>query len=103
MNSNFVLQHADFEQTCETNAVDRAAEEKMCDHLITAARRRDGVLAGKLVDKVVDVLTTSQSVSSDDISTLHAVKQVINIKEKCPGRFECLNFGAKVISEPESL
>ena len=26
----------------------------MCDHLITAARRRDGVLAAKLVDKVVD-------------------------------------------------
>ena len=83
MNYNFVLQHADFEQTCETNAVDRAAEEKMCDHLITAARRRDGVLAGKLVDKVVDVLTTSQSVSSDDISTLHAVKQVrITYSEK---------------------
>ena len=30
----------------------------MCDHLITAARRRDGVLAGRLVDKVVDVLST---------------------------------------------
>ena len=30
----------------------------MCDHLITAARRRDGVLASKLVDKVVDVLST---------------------------------------------
>ena len=34
---------------------------KMCDHLITAARRRDGVLAGKLVDKVVDVLGTQHA------------------------------------------
>ena len=33
----------------------------MCDHLITAARRRDGVLAGKLVDKVVDVLSTQHA------------------------------------------
>ena len=41
----------------------------MCDHLITAARRRDGVLAGKLVDKVVDVLSTQHAAWSGTSST----------------------------------
>ena len=41
----------------------------MCDHLITAARRRDGVLAGKLVDKVVDVLSTQHAAWSGSAPT----------------------------------
>ena len=41
----------------------------MCDHLITAARRRDGVLAGKLVDKVVDVLSTQHAAWSGSAAT----------------------------------
>lgn len=60
MRADDVLKHAEFESTCAASRIDRADEEKMCDHLITAARRRDAVLAGKLVDKVVDVLTTQQ-------------------------------------------
>ena len=35
---------AEFESGCKNNQSDRSEEEKMCDHLITAARRRDGVL-----------------------------------------------------------
>ncbi len=58
MRADDVLKHAEFETGCKGNLVDRSDEEKMCDHLITAARRRDGVLASKLVDKVVDVLST---------------------------------------------
>ncbi len=37
--------------------VDRREEEKLCDHLITSARRRDHVIASKLRDKVVNILT----------------------------------------------
>jgi hypothetical protein len=58
MRADDVLKHAEFETGCKNNRSDRSEEEKMCDHLITAARRRDGVLASKLVDKVVDVLST---------------------------------------------
>eukprot|EP00094_Tigriopus_californicus_P012159 TCALIF_11751-PA protein Name:"Similar to NBEA Neurobeachin (Homo sapiens)" AED:0.12 eAED:0.13 QI:0/0.04/0/0.81/1/1/22/0/1914 len=58
MRADDVLKHADFESACGNTLSDRTEEEKMCDHLITAARRRDGVLAGRLVDKVVDVLST---------------------------------------------
>jgi len=35
--------------SCSATLADRAEEEKMCDHLITAARRRDGVLVKKLI------------------------------------------------------
>eukprot|EP00095_Tigriopus_kingsejongensis_P003666 maker-scaffold11_size778918-snap-gene-3.18 protein:Tk03666 transcript:maker-scaffold11_size778918-snap-gene-3.18-mRNA-1 annotation:"PREDICTED: neurobeachin-like" len=58
MRADDVLKHAEFESGCTNTLSDRTDEEKMCDHLITAARRRDGVLAGRLVDKVVDVLST---------------------------------------------
>ena len=58
MRADDVLKHAEFESACANSKNDRLEEERMCDHLITAARRRDGVLAGRLVDKVVDVLST---------------------------------------------
>ena len=35
--------------SCSVTLADRAEEEKMCDHLITAARRRDGVLVKYLL------------------------------------------------------
>lgn len=68
MRADDVLKHAEFESGCKNNLQDRSEEEKMCDHLITAARRRDGVLASKLVDKVVDVLSTQHGAwsSSND-------------------------------------
>ena len=37
--------------------LDRREEEKMCDHLITSARRRDHVVAAKLRDKAVNIMT----------------------------------------------
>ena len=44
MRADDVIKHAEFESGCAVTLADRAEEEKMCDHLITAARRRDGVL-----------------------------------------------------------
>ena len=58
MRADDVLKHAEFESHCGNSLSERAEEERMCDHLITAARRRDGVLASKFVDKVVDALST---------------------------------------------
>nr|XP_040571120.1 neurobeachin-like isoform X3 [Lepeophtheirus salmonis] len=60
MRADDVLKHAEFESSCALNLNERNEEEKMCDHLITAARRRDGVIASRLVDKVVDVLSSNQ-------------------------------------------
>ncbi len=47
MRADDVLKHADFESACANTLNERNDEEKMCDHLITAARRRDGVLASR--------------------------------------------------------
>ena len=48
MRADDVLKHSEFESSCTSNLSDRHEEERMCDHLISAARRRDAVLAGGL-------------------------------------------------------
>ncbi|CAB3374567.1 Hypothetical predicted protein [Cloeon dipterum] len=57
MRADDVLKHADFESQCAQTQVDRREEEKMCDHLITAARRRDNVIASRLLEKVINILS----------------------------------------------
>ena len=37
----------------------------MCDHLITAARRRDGVIAQKLLDKTINILSDKHGAWGD--------------------------------------
>ena len=56
MRADDVLKHSEFDSSCNNNQADRQEEERMCDHLITAARRRDAVLAGRLVDKLGSIL-----------------------------------------------
>ena len=56
MRADDVLKHSEFETSCQGNQRDRQEEERMCDHLITAARRRDAVLAARLVDKLGTIL-----------------------------------------------
>ncbi|XP_065209719.1 neurobeachin isoform X2 [Planococcus citri] len=57
MRADDVLKHADFEGQCASTMSDRRDEERMCDHLITAARRRDNVIANRLLDKVTNILS----------------------------------------------
>lgn len=57
MRADDVLKHADFETQCAQTLLDRREEERMCDHLITAARRRDNVIAGKLLEKVRNIMS----------------------------------------------
>lgn len=42
---------------CAQTTLERKDEEKLCDHLITAARRRDHVIAVKQRDKVLNIMT----------------------------------------------
>ena len=56
MRADDVLKHSEFDSSCSNNQAERQEEERMCDHLITAARRRDAVLAGRLVDKLGSIL-----------------------------------------------
>ncbi|CAJ1065088.1 neurobeachin [Xyrichtys novacula] len=52
-----VHKHAEFESNCAQYAADRKEEEKMCDHLISAAKHRDHVTANQLRQKIVNILT----------------------------------------------
>ncbi|XP_069017351.1 neurobeachin [Embiotoca jacksoni] len=52
-----VHKHAEFESNCAQYSADRREEEKMCDHLISAAKHRDHVTANQLKQKIVNILT----------------------------------------------
>ncbi|KAH1026810.1 hypothetical protein HUJ05_000428 [Dendroctonus ponderosae] len=57
MRADDVLKHADFETQCAQTLLDRKEEERMCDHLITSARRRDNVTACRLLEKVRNIMS----------------------------------------------
>ncbi|XP_023310795.1 neurobeachin [Anoplophora glabripennis] len=57
MRADDVVKHADFESQCAQTLVDRKEEERMCDHLITSARRRDNVTASRLLEKVRNIMS----------------------------------------------
>ncbi|XP_061828501.1 neurobeachin-like isoform X1 [Nerophis lumbriciformis] len=52
-----VHKHAEFESNCGQYAAERKEEEKMCDHLVGAAKHRDHVTANQLRQKIVNILT----------------------------------------------
>ncbi|XP_029007052.1 lipopolysaccharide-responsive and beige-like anchor protein isoform X4 [Betta splendens] len=52
-----VHKHAEFESNCAQYSAEKRDEEKMCDHLIRAAKYRDHVTATQLIQKIVNILT----------------------------------------------
>ncbi|XP_051560921.1 lipopolysaccharide-responsive and beige-like anchor protein isoform X2 [Myxocyprinus asiaticus] len=52
-----IHKHAEFESQCAQYAAEKRDEEKMCDHLIRAAKYRDHVTATQLIQKIVNILT----------------------------------------------
>lgn len=47
----------ELQSQCAQTMIERRDEETMCDHLITAARRRDNVIANRLLEKVANILS----------------------------------------------
>lgn len=45
------------QSNCAQYAAEKRDEEKMCDHLIRAAKYRDHVTATQLIQKIVNILT----------------------------------------------
>lgn len=68
MRADDVLKHADFETLCAQTLLERREEERMCDHLITAARRRDNVIASRLLEKVRNIMSNKHG-AWGDVST----------------------------------
>ncbi|XP_074723580.1 lipopolysaccharide-responsive and beige-like anchor protein isoform X6 [Strix uralensis] len=52
-----INRHAEFESLCAQYSADKREEEKMCHHLIMAAKYRDQVTATQLIQKIVNILT----------------------------------------------
>jgi hypothetical protein len=65
MRADDVLKHADFETMCAQTLLERREEERMCDHLITAARRRDNVIASRLLEKVRNIMSNKHGAWGD--------------------------------------
>lgn len=57
VNSMFSFSFFPLKSNCAQYAADRKEEEKMCDHLISAAKHRDHVTANQLKQKIVNILT----------------------------------------------
>ncbi|XP_035708538.1 neurobeachin isoform X2 [Folsomia candida] len=75
MRADDVLKHAEFEQTlCNQTLMERKEEEKMCDHLITAARRRDNVIAAKVLEKTINIISNKHGAWGYDQNTEHVVE-----------------------------
>lgn len=71
MRADDILKHADFDATCVNSFIERKEEEKICDHLITAARRRDTVIAVRLLEKVKFTLLSKHGAWSANESNVH--------------------------------
>ncbi|XP_070138393.1 neurobeachin isoform X15 [Drosophila bipectinata] len=69
MRADDVLKHADFESQCAQTLLERREEERMCDHLITAARRRDNVIASRLLEKVRNIMCNRHGAWGDSSCT----------------------------------
>lgn len=52
----FIFQKS-LQSLCAQTVVERKEEEKLCDHLITSAKRRDHAIASVLCEKIVNILT----------------------------------------------
>lgn len=50
---------------CAQSALNRKEEEKTCDLLITAARRRDALYANRINEKVLNILTSKHGAWSN--------------------------------------
>ncbi|KAI8127765.1 Neurobeachin [Lucilia cuprina] len=70
MRADDVLKHADFESQCAQTLLERREEERMCDHLITAARRRDNVIASRLLEKVRNIMCNRHGAWGDSCGTV---------------------------------
>ncbi|XP_044286891.1 lipopolysaccharide-responsive and beige-like anchor protein isoform X2 [Varanus komodoensis] len=51
-----IHRHAEFESLCAQYSADKRENEKMCDHLIRAAKYRDHVTATQLIQKIINIL-----------------------------------------------
>ena len=60
MRAEDVRRQGEFGAACAHTAAERREEEVICEHLITAARKRDHYFAARLNDKILNLITDKQ-------------------------------------------
>lgn len=85
-----------WQSNCAQYAADRREEEKMCDHLISAAKHRDHVTANQLKQKILNILTNKHG-AWGTMSQRSVVRQTSN----CTGAGEaaCDSLATVVLYE----
>ncbi|CAG9803570.1 unnamed protein product [Chironomus riparius] len=101
MRADDVLKHADFETLCAQTLLERREEERMCDHLITAARRRDNVIASRLLEKVRNIMSNKHG-AWGDVSTQKQVFWKLDAWEDDARRRKRLVQNPRGSSHPEA-
>ncbi|KAF4532521.1 hypothetical protein B566_EDAN010813 [Ephemera danica] len=102
MRADDVLKHADFESQCAQTLLDRREEERMCDHLITAARRRDNVIASRLLEKVVNIMSNKHGAWGGGEQPQHAEFWKLDVWEDDARRRKRLVHNPLGSSHPEA-
>jgi len=67
MRADDIKKHAEYEKACGQTASERRDEEVICEHLISAARKRDHYFAVKLRDKILNLITDKQGCWFDPV------------------------------------
>lgn len=101
MRADDVLKHADFETLCAQTLLERREEERMCDHLITAARRRDNVIASRLLEKVRNIMSNKHG-AWGDVTTLKQIFWKLDAWEDDARRRKRLVQNPRGTSHPEA-
>ncbi|KAG5684962.1 hypothetical protein PVAND_014167 [Polypedilum vanderplanki] len=101
MRADDVLKHADFETMCAQTLLERREEERMCDHLITAARRRDNVIASRLLEKVRNIMSNKHG-AWGDVSTQKQIFWKLDAWEDDARRRKRLVQNPRGSSHPEA-
>ncbi|XP_070506082.1 neurobeachin isoform X4 [Chironomus tepperi] len=101
MRADDVLKHADFETLCAQTLLERREEERMCDHLITAARRRDNVIASRLLEKVRNIMSNKHG-AWGDVSTQKQIFWKLDAWEDDARRRKRLVQNPRGSSHPEA-
>ena len=65
--------------------LDRREEEKLCDHLITSAKRRDHSVATKIKDKVINILTNKHGAWGDFDAKYETCTFLAHLSTTCSG------------------
>ncbi|XP_064610079.1 neurobeachin-like isoform X2 [Liolophura sinensis] len=68
MRAEDVQKHAEFETLSAESMVERKDEEKLVNHLITSAKRRDHAIAAKTKEKILNILTNKHGAWGEPVN-----------------------------------